>query len=79
MHGEEPGANDATEFLGRTPAAGAGDTLEPGMQLGPYLIRSVLGEGGMGRVYLAEQLRPVHREVALKLIREQVASPLARA
>ncbi|HEU4665214.1 MAG TPA: serine/threonine-protein kinase, partial [Dokdonella sp.] len=42
-------------------------------------IRSVLGEGGMGRVYLAEQLRPVHREVALKLIREQVASPLARA
>ncbi|MGN6518211.1 MAG: serine/threonine protein kinase, partial [Dokdonella sp.] len=79
MHGDETNADDATEFIGRAPATGSADALEPGMQLGPYLIRSVLGEGGMGRVYLAEQLRPVHRDVALKLIREQVASPLARA
>ncbi|MBA8883603.1 serine/threonine-protein kinase [Dokdonella fugitiva] len=79
MHGDETSADDATEFIGRTAATGSAEALEPGMQLGPYLIRSVLGEGGMGRVYLAEQLRPVHRDVALKLIREQVASPLARA
>ncbi|PWG75154.1 hypothetical protein DF186_14135, partial [Enterococcus hirae] len=37
--------------------------------VGPYHIRSVLGEGGMGVVYLAEQTEPIRREVALKLIR----------
>ena len=79
MHGEQTGADDATEFVGRTPAAGDAGVLEPGMPLGPYVVRGMLGEGGMGRVYLAEQLRPVHRQVALKLMREQVASPLARA
>ncbi len=73
-------SDDATEFATRDdgPATG-GAGLAPGSRLGPYVIRSVLGEGGMGRVYLAEQLRPVHRQVALKLMREQVASPLARA
>jgi WD40 repeat protein len=34
-----------------------------------YTLREVLGEGGMGTVYLAEQTRPVKRKVALKLIR----------
>ena len=28
-----------------------------------------LGEGGMGEVWLAEQLQPVHRQVALKVIK----------
>jgi serine/threonine protein kinase/tetratricopeptide (TPR) repeat protein len=34
-----------------------------------YKIRQEIGEGGMGTVYLAEQLRPVRRQVALKLIK----------
>ncbi len=34
-----------------------------------YRILGLLGEGGMGTVYLAEQSRPVRREVALKVIK----------
>jgi serine/threonine protein kinase/tetratricopeptide (TPR) repeat protein len=34
-----------------------------------YTLRSLLGEGGLGTVYLAEQTEPVKRQVALKLIK----------
>ncbi|MGD8699479.1 MAG: serine/threonine-protein kinase, partial [Gemmatimonadales bacterium] len=37
--------------------------------IGPYHIRDVLGEGGMGVVYLAEQTEPIRRQVALKVIK----------
>jgi serine/threonine protein kinase len=37
-------------------------------QIGPYRILRMIGEGGMGVVYEAEQQRP-HRRVALKVIR----------
>ena len=35
-----------------------------GERIGPYEIVTPIGEGGMGVVYLAEQLEPVQREVA---------------
>jgi len=38
-------------------------------RIGPYLIRGKLGEGGFGIVYLAEQIEPVSRRVALKVIK----------
>lgn len=38
-------------------------------RIGPYAILKVLGEGGMGTVYLAEQTAPIHRKVALKIIK----------
>ena len=36
---------------------------------GRYTLREVLGEGGMGAVYRADQTEPVRRQVALKLIK----------
>jgi serine/threonine protein kinase len=37
--------------------------------IGPFSIIRVLGEGGMGIVYLAEQAEPFRRQVALKVIK----------
>ncbi len=42
---------------------------EPERRLGGYRILRLLGEGGMGCVYLAEQTEPVQRMVAVKSIR----------
>ena len=39
------------------------------VSIGPYRVLSLLGEGGFGVVYLAEQTRPVRRRVALKVIK----------
>lgn len=38
-------------------------------QVGPYRLVAPLGEGGLGVVWKAEQIHPVRRMVALKLIR----------
>ncbi len=42
---------------------------ELGSRIGRYKLLSVLGEGGFGMVYLAEQQHPIKREVALKVIK----------
>src|SRR5262245_53935964 len=53
-----------------TTAAGASG-LPTGIDesIGPYHLRRALGEGGMGIVFLAEQLEPIRRLVALKLVK----------
>lgn len=40
-----------------------------GQQIGPFRLLDVLGEGGMGTVYLAEQRKPIQRKVAIKIIK----------
>ena len=40
-----------------------------------FHIRSLLGEGGFGYVYLAEQSKPVRRLVALKVLKPGIDSP----
>lgn len=40
-----------------------------GTLIGLYKLLQQIGEGGMGTVYMAEQTAPVHRKVALKLIK----------
>ncbi len=44
-----------------------------GQRLGGFVLRELLGEGGMGAVYLAEQDSP-RRVVALKLLRAPIVS-----
>jgi serine/threonine protein kinase len=41
---------------------------------GPYVIKHLLGEGGMGRVYLAEH-QEIKRLVAIKFLHEQSILP----
>jgi tRNA A-37 threonylcarbamoyl transferase component Bud32 len=41
---------------------------DPGPIVGPYKLLHVIGAGGMGVVYMAEQTQPVRRRVALKII-----------
>ena len=58
-----PAFGRGVELLGLS----AGDDLKPGDTLGEYCLLSLLGSGGMGEVYLADDA--VHgRQVALKLI-----------
>lgn len=71
--GRPPGASAGSwEDLGRTPITLPGMTigerrsLEPGMCVsGRYHIQDLLGEGGMGRIWLADDVQE-HRRVALK-------------
>ena len=57
------GALDATTQPELAPREKAGD------RIGRYKLLEKIGEGGFGEVWMAEQEQPVHRRVALKVIK----------
>lgn len=72
----------ATEALTSPAKAGVGSREPPlrtGERIGAFRVERLLGEGGMGAVYLAEQEQPIRRWVALKLLSTPAMGPEQRA
>ena len=65
----DPDATTAAERRPRRAARVATDERVGTVIAGRYTLVEVIGEGGMGSVYLASQTEPVKRQVALKLIK----------
>jgi serine/threonine protein kinase len=71
-------AHEPADGFLEPPAAVLGPTVQAkaiaesrlaGTRIGPYKLLQQIGEGGFGIVYMAEQDQPVHRRVALKIIK----------
>ncbi len=67
-------ARESAPSATEPPPRGDGPDLIDTIVADRYKIRQEIGEGGMGTVYFAEQLRPVRRRVALKLIKRGMDS-----
>ncbi len=66
MSPQQPGANDPDTKV--TNLTGRSETSAD-LDIGPYHMLQLIGRGGMGEVWLAEQKEPVRRRVAIKLIK----------
>ena len=65
--------DQAGQFLGQPTidhvAAYSNPAEQAGMTIGRYKLLEKIGQGGFGDVYMAQQLEPVKRRVALKIIK----------
>lgn len=72
---ESPAVGDVTALTDDQPVrsehgeAVSADGDSAGTVVGPYRLISLIGEGGMGEVWLADQESPVLRRVAVKLVK----------
>ena len=70
-------AHEHAAALVETPALDPGGTVRPvdltGQRIGPYLLASLIGRGGMGEVYRARDTR-LDRTVAIKVVAPHVAA-----
>jgi len=66
---------DATSLLTEFDARPAVEDDEDELKLPGYQVLRQLGSGGMGLVFLARQIEPVDRQVAIKLIRRRIRNP----
>ena len=66
-HGQSDDLLDAPDQISPTIDRPAAE--RPGMLIGPYKLLQQIGEGGFGVVFMAEQVEPVRRRVALKVIK----------
>ncbi len=68
--GRDGGSNpDASPTAASGTREGESSRDQPGTQVGPYKLLSILGEGGFGTVWLAERREPMVQRVALKIIK----------
>ncbi|MCW1913575.1 serine/threonine-protein kinase [Luteolibacter sp. GHJ8] len=77
LTGEHAAALLDLGFGTMTPEPGTPDQEcedKPGDLIGRYRLVEPLGEGGFGYVWSAEQIEPIHRAIALKLIRRGMDS-----
>lgn len=65
-YGSTPAENSETQFATRAFGPNEGTA---GIVIGSYHLLHLIGQGGMGEVWLAEQRQPVRRRVAVKLIK----------
>jgi serine/threonine protein kinase len=72
MSGESDQAGSGFEDtfgIGLKSTSAVSSELEAAKRIGSYRLLQLIGEGGMGEVWLAEQLEPVRRKVAIKVIK----------
>ncbi|MBY0307901.1 MAG: serine/threonine-protein kinase, partial [Phycisphaerales bacterium] len=65
---EGPGASGATAFEEASGVSAEGAAMV-GSWVGPYRLMELIGEGGFGLVFVAEQLKPLARRVAVKVVK----------
>lgn len=66
---DQESADGIIEAVPSLDTSASGAVEKAGDAIGPYILREMLGEGGFGSVWVAEQSTPVKRKVALKILK----------